>query len=271
MHKKITITGGLALTAMSLMFFTSCNKEEITSKKSFEQSEVHEVKPHEYKFSTVIQIPGENLENGFLSLNLSCDDEKLLDEYKAKLEHCKVLFKEADPSLPGKKPVALFESESAVSMDFDWNNYHSTLPKGKLYEFFLTDNDPGKALTLQYSWTISSFSSTSPFACVNVYIINNPFSTFLYLASGSNVFLETIRNPNDNLEVRTFTTSATPGAGFGNFTYNGTTVHYRPRLNYNSPELPSPYTDYGAITSGGTLSTLYYNAVNSNVRLYIAS
>lgn len=270
MHKQITLKGGIALMAMSLIVLSSCKKEETTSKKPVEQSEHFEPKPHEYKFSTVVQIPGEKAENGFLSLKVSSDEKKSMDEYIAKLEQCKVIFKEADLSSE-EKPTALFETKSAVSLDFDWNNYHSTQPKGRLYECFLTSKDPSKALTLQYTWTISSFTSTSPFACINIYITNTLWNTFLYLGSGSSNFFETIRTTNDNLEVRTFITTATPGTGFGNFTYNGTNVYYRPRLNYSSPELPSPYTDFGAITSGAWYSTFNFNLVNSNVRLYIAS
>lgn len=275
MHKKITFTSGLALMSMSLMFFTSCQKEEITSKKSVEQSKEDAIKPpkpHVYKFSTVVQIPGENAENGFLSLKVSSDDQKSLDEYLTKLEQCKLMFKEADPSVSSEeKPAALSESKSPLSLDFDWSNYHSNLPKGKLYECALTSKDPSKALTLQYTWTISSFTSTNPFACINIYITNNVWNTYLYLGSGSNIFFETVRAYHDNLEVRTFLSSSVPSTGFGTFTYNGTTVRYRPRLNYSSPELPSPYTDFGAITSGAWHRTFDFNAVNSDVRLYFAS
>lgn len=270
MHKKITFTSGLTLMVMSLMFFTSCKKEEITSKQSGTQSESQKVKPHEYPFSAIAKIPGENPENGFLSLKISCDDQKSLDEYLTKLQHCKIMFKEADPSVK-VETTPLVQSKEIVSLDFDWSNYHSMQPTGKLYECFLTSNDQSKALTLQYTWTISSFTSTSPFACINIYITNSLWNTYLYLGSGSNIFFETVRSTHDNLEVRTFTTSATPGTGFGSFTYNGTNVYYRPRLNYSSPELPTPYTDFGSITSGAWYNTFNFNLVNSDVRLYIAS
>lgn len=270
MHKKITFTSGLALMAMSLLFFTACKKEEITSKKSITQSKNPKENPHEYQFSAVANIPGENPEDGFLSLKVSSDDQKSLDEYLSKLQHCKILLQESDPSSK-VETTPLIQSKEAISLDFDWSNYHTALPKGKLYECLLASNDESKALILYYSWSISSFTSTDPFACINIYITNTLWNTFLYLGSGSNIFFETIRSTNDNLEVRTFTTSATPGTGFGNFTYNGTNVYYRPRLNYSSPELPTPYTDFGSITSGAWHNTFNFNSVNSDVRLYKAS
>lgn len=269
--KKITLMGGIACMALSLMFLSSCKKEEITSNKPVTQSEKQEGKPHEFKFSDVAQIQGENPSDGFLSLKISSDDQKSLDEYIAKLKKCKLTFKEADPSSPSEeKLVSLIQSKAAVSMDFDWSNYHSNLPKGKVYECLLTSNDQTKALTLQYTWTVSSFTSTSAFACINIYA-TDVYNTLWYLGNGTANFYSCSLAYHDNMEVRSLTTPTSPGTGFGAVTYNGTNAYYRPRLNYNSVELPATYTDFGVIRRAAGYSTFTGNAMNSDIRLYLAS
>jgi uncharacterized protein (DUF4415 family) len=169
MH-KITFTSGAALLAMSLMFFTSCKKEEITSKKPITQSENQGVKMPDYKFSAVAKIPGENPENGFLSLKVSSDDEAFLKEYVAKLEQTKIVMAEVSTTQDDEVKPLMEESKAVVSLNFDWDNFSFEREKGKLYQVKIAGSDQTKSLVYYTAYSnVGGFTSSWGYAAVNVY------------------------------------------------------------------------------------------------------
>lgn len=265
----MTLRGGVAFMAISLAFLSACKKEEITSKKA--KGEVTEQAA--LRYTSVAKIYGEHPEDGFLNLTVSSNDEVYLKEYVANLEQTMIAFREADPSNESKpNPVSETGSKSGVALHFDWSNYHFHLQKGKIYGLAFAQKDDSKALVLHsYVANCIRFSTTGSFAAVNLYSTFATGATW-YLNSGNSGFYHRTLLYHDNVEVRTFTAPTSPGTnGFGSLTYNGTTVYYRPRINYSSPEMPSPYTDYGAITSGTGYATLTAdNVATANTTFYIA-
>ncbi len=271
--KNLTILkGSIALIAIS-MIFTSCKKEEITSKKSILQSENHEVNLPSYKFSSVVKIYGENTEDGFLTLSVSSDDEIYLEQYVAKLKQAAISFKESDPSNEGKlNPILEEKSESSVYLSFEWSNYHFNLEKGKIYGVFLTSKNDSKALVYYNSFSnCSGFTSGNGFAAVNIYDTYTSHNSLWSLSNNANsLFYQKLLSYNDNLEVRTFTYTPVFGNIYSSFVLNGVTVYYRPRLNYVSPEMPSFYTDYNSIGYGNGIDNTNGNGAGSTLTVYKA-
>ncbi|WP_343747158.1 hypothetical protein [Fluviicola sp.] len=270
MKNQIAWKGGVASLAISLIFLSACKKEEITTKQS--NSEPKEQAALTY--SSVAKIYGERPEEGFLNLTVSSNDEAYLKEYVAKLEQTNIAFQEADPSQDAKpNPVAESDSKSGVAFHFDWSNYHFNLQKGKIYALAFAKKSDSKALVLFNSMAncINFSVSSGSFAAVNLYSTFKTGATW-YLNSASTGFYHRTLVYHDNLEVRTFTAPTSPGTnGFGSFVYNSTTVYYRPRINYSSPEMPTPYTDYGSITSGTGYATLTPdNIATANATFYVA-
>lgn len=287
--RKITLIGGIAIMAMSLTFFSSCKKEEITSKKPVSQSGNQNPAKHEYKFSSVAKIPGETPENGFLSLTVSSDDEAFLKKYVAKLEQTKILMEEVASTVENNENVhPLFDEQSnaTVGLVFDWTNFSFNKEKGKLYAFRLLNKSQSKSLVYynslsnQSSFDIGGPTVPGTVAAVNVYStyyrnvgsnVNNCTWTF---SNAVNNFYSTPLSYHDNLELRCFQGGFSilfgpPPSGFGYFTISGITTFYRPRLNYSSPEMPTGYTDVDAISSGSGTSVLLTPA-GANLTFYIA-
>lgn len=285
MKNQITFKGGLALIAMSLIFLSSCKKEEITSKTPVSQSGNQNPAKHEYKFSSVAKIPGENPENGFLSLTVSSDDEAFLKKYVAKLEQTKIVFTEVNSTAKDEKNVKpLFgeeESTSSVALDFNWNDFSFEREKGKIYELRLASTDQSKALVYYNAFNNSQFNFGWCVAAVNVY------NTFVRPLGASNIdncrwsFNNTVTDfyiepmsYHENLEIRCFQNSisnTTPTySGFQSFTINGIVTYYRPRVNYVSPEMPTGYFDVNAIISGSGWSYQELTYTNAALTFYIA-
>lgn len=280
--RKITLIGGIAIMAMSLTFFSSCKKEEITSKKPVSQSGNQNPAKHEYKFSSVAKIPGETPENGFLSLTVSSDDEAFLKKYVAKLEQTKILMEEVASTVENNENVhPLFDEQSnaTVGLVFDWTNFSFNKEKGKLYAFRLLNKSQSKSLVYynslsnQSSFDIGGPTVPGTVAAVNVYSTYNNACTW-YFNNTVNDFYSKGLNYHDNLELRCFQGGFSilfgpPPSGFGYFTISGITTFYRPRLNYSSPEMPTGYTDVDAINSGyGYVSPLV--EPGANLTFYIA-
>ncbi len=257
MKNQITFKGGLALMAMSLIFLASCKKDEIT-KKPIGQSQNQEVKMPDYKFSAVAKIPGENPENGYLSLKVSSNDEAFMKKYVAKLEQTKIVMAEVNSTKMDEKDVKpLFsekESQSAVALDFNWENFSFKREKGKMYQIRMASADQSKALVYYTAFNGAQFNFISwTVAAVNVYSLYNSGCTW-YFNNTINDFYSRGLNYHDNLEVRCFQGSSpifsNPYPDFASFVINNIRTHYRPRFNYSSPEMPSGYTDVNAIIKG---------------------
>lgn len=287
MKNQITLKGGVALMAMSLMFFTSCKKEEITSKKSMTQSENHGAEAQNYKFSAVAKIPGENPENGFLLLTVSSDDEAFMKKYVAKLEQTKISMQEVNSTVQDEKDMKpLFdEKESAsVGLDFNWNNFTFEREKGKFYKVCALGEDESKSLVYYTAFTNTQFGTSWCWATVNVY------NTY-YRTSGSNInnctwyFNNTVIDfytkqfsYHDNLEIRCFqntfdNTNNGAFTGFSYFTISGIVTYYSPRFNYQSPPMPSPsstWMDVNAIYSGHGWSPSEQTGSPAQLTFYIA-
>ncbi|MNK08347.1 hypothetical protein D3C87_262800 [compost metagenome] len=272
--KKITLKGGIACLAISILSLASCKKEEITSKKSVSSDQ--QTENHHYKFSKVVKIPGENPKNGFLSLKVSSDDEVFLKEYTSKLEQKTVVLREADPSEKFEPETSENASQSGVSLHFDWSHFNITQEKGKIYGVALANNNnDSKALTLLYSFSdCTSFTTAGAgYAAVNVYNKRSPGGS-IWTFGNANVsdFYSRLMFYNDNFEIRTYTDSFDSGMGFNSFVVNGTTVYFRPRYNYSSPEMPLGYADYNAIKSGYGLDSQFKTfPAKANVAFYLGS
>lgn len=285
MKNQITFKGGLALMAMSLIFLSSCKKEEITSKKAIGQSENQEVKKHEYKFSAVAKIPGEKPENGFLLLTVSSDDEAFMKKYVSTLEQTKIFMEEVTSTEENKENVhPLFDEQSnaTVGLVFDWTNYSFEREKGKLYAFRLLKRSQSKSLTYYYSLSNqSSFNIGGTVAAVvlyNTYYRNfgsNVNNSTWYLENGAGNFYSKQLSYHDNLEVRCFQGNdpifSNPYPGFASFVISGVRTYYRPRLNYSSPEMPIGYIDTDAITEGsGYTVDAPLSVASATLTFYIA-
>nr|WP_294859982.1 hypothetical protein [uncultured Fluviicola sp.] len=289
MKNQITLKGGIVLMAMSLMFFTSCKKEEITSKKSMEQSENHGIDTPNYKFSAVAKIPGENPENGFLLLTVSSDDEAFLKKYVEKLEQTKISMQEVNSTYQDEKDMKpLFdekESASPVGLDFNWNNFKFNREKGKFYKVCALGADESKSLVYYTAFNGANFNFGFGFAAVNIYSTYRYWNinTFSYenmnncnwgLSNGSSVFYTQTLSYHGNLEVRCFQPVSYPTPfdyfGFSYFTINNITTYFRPRLNYTSPDMPSSYKDENAIITGGGVSTKKQEGSPADLTFYIA-
>lgn len=255
MKNQITFKGGIALMAMSLIFLSSCKKEEITRKASG-QSENQASGKIDYKFSAVAKIPGEKAENGYLSLKVSSNDEAYLKKYVAKLEQTKVLFEETLSTKDKEEniqPLLKEESKITVALSFDWTNFSSNLEKGKLYAIKLVDQAQTKALVYYGFSNSNSFDIGGPavpgtVAAVNVYSTYNGGCTWYFNNTVSDFYSKGL-NYHDNLEVRCYQlpfSFSTPQS----FVINGIRTYYRPRFNYVSDEMPTSYTDVDAISSG---------------------
>lgn len=274
MKNLITLKGSIGIAILFLMVFTSCKKEKIISKKSTSLSESHK-NPTSYNFTSVVKIYGDNPGNGFLSLTVSSNDDMYLKKYVKMLEQTAITFKERDPSSQEKpNPILIEKSESDVFLSFDWSNYHPTLEKGKIYGVLLTVKNDNKALVYYNSLTnCSGFSSTSGYAAVNVYTTYsylNHNSSWSFSNTAHSLFYQKLLSPSDNLEVRTFTYTPVFGNIYSYFTLSGTTVYYRPRINYVSPEMPSIYTDYNSIGYGQGLDNSNGSTAGSTVTFYLA-
>ncbi len=257
MKNQITFKGGIALMAMSLIFLASCKKEEIT-KKPIGQSENQTSGKIDYKFSAIAKIPGENPENGYLSLKVSSNDEAFMRKYVAKLEQTKVVLAEVNSTKMDEKDVKpLFsekESQVGVGLDFNWEHFSFKRAKGKLYQLRMVSADQSKALVYYNAFNNSQFNFvTYTVAAVNVYSIYNGGCTW-YFNNTVNDFYSKGLSYHDNLEIRCFQGSSPivsdPYPNFASFVINGIRTHYRPRFNYSSPEMPSGYTDVNAIIKG---------------------
>lgn len=290
MKNQITFKGGLALMAMSLIFLSSCKKEEITSKTPVSQSGNQNPAKHDYKFSAVAKIPGEKPENGFLSLTVSSDDEAFLKKYVAKLEQTKIVMAEVSSTQENKEDVKpLFneeESTSSVGLDFNWDNFSFDRQKGKMYHIRMASADQSKGLVYYTAYSNSNgFTSSWGYAAVNVYsqyrywepaefrYYNSNNCNWKFHNTQSYFYTESAFSYHANLELRCFQASASPIPSnyynFGNFTINGYTTFYRPRVNYVSPEMPSGYVDMSAITAAIGLSNYNGEAAPADITLYI--
>lgn len=259
MKNQITFKGGIALMAMSFIFLSSCKKDEI-AKKPIGQSENHASGKIDYKFSAVAKIPGENPENGYLSLKVSSNDEAYLKKYVAKLEQTKIVMAEVNSTKMDEKDVKLLfdekESQSAVALDFEWKNFSFKREKGKMYQIRMASADQSKALVYYTAFNAAQFNFvTYTVATVNVYSLYNSGCTW-YFNNTVNDFYSTGLNYHDNLEIRCFqnplnNTSPSPSySDFPYFTINGIVTYYSPRKNYVSPPAPGGFMDVNAIIRG---------------------
>lgn len=282
--KKITLISGMVCMTISMLILSSCKKEEITSKKANGKTENQQFKPHKAKFSAVAQIPGEHPEDGFLSLKVSSDDEAFLKKYITKLEQTKIVMEEVASTEEDRENIhPLFEEESnaTVGLVFDWANYHFKKEKGKLYAFQLMDKSQSKSLTLYYSLSNQhSFNIGGTVAAVVIYntfyrnIGSNVNNSTWQINNAASPFYTKELSYHDNLEVRCFQgydpwyPDAYPG--FPSFVINGIRTHYRPRLNYSSPEMPAGYTDTDAITEGYGSTVDPRSPASATLKFFIA-
>lgn len=252
MKNQITFKGGLALMAMSLIFLSSCKKEEITHKKAISQSENQEVKMPDYKFSAVAKIPGENAKNGFLSVKVSSDNEADLKEYVSKLEKTKVVFVESDPNKP-EEVSPLFDDASPVNLHFDWTHFNKNLEKGKVYAMYMQSADEKSLINVSTFSNVTSFTTTSGYACVNLYCTTSVAANCLcrpiinwafYNQSGISFYNDWLVY-SDNLELRTFVGSSLES--LWRFDVGSTTIFYQPRLNFSGRLITGTLTDYNGI------------------------
>ncbi|WP_341907098.1 hypothetical protein [Fluviicola taffensis] len=289
--KKNTLIGGVACLAMSLMFFTSCKKEEITSKKSVTSSENQGMEMPDYKFSAVAKIPGENPENGFLNLKVSSNDEEYLKKYIAKLEQTKIVMTEVNSAEEDQKNVKpLFgeeESTSSVALDFNWDSFSFNRQKGKMYQIRIASTDQSKSLVYYTAYSnVHQFNSSWGYAAVNAYCVyrywdlsclcyKNMNNSKWYFSNGQSYFYNQTMSYHDNLEMRIFQNSSNNTSptytNFPYFTINGIVTYYRPRTNYTGPDMPAGYMDVTAITSAYGSSLLDpFMPSYANLTLYIA-
>lgn len=290
MKNQITFKGGLALMAMSLIFLSSCKKEEIT-KKPIGQSGNQAVEMPDYKYSAVAKIPGENPKNGFLSLKVSSNDEAYLKKYVAKLEQTKIVMAEVSSTAKDEENVKpLFseeESKSGVDLDFNWSNFSFDREKGKMYQIKIASADQSKALVYYTAYSnVTGFTSSWGYAAVNVYstyrywepaefrYYNSNNCNWKFHNTQSWFYTESAFSYHANLELRCFQASVSPIPSnyysFGNFTINGYTTFYRPRVNYVSPDMPSGYVDVTAITAALGTSNYDGSSTPADLTLYIA-
>ncbi|MNJ84353.1 hypothetical protein D3C87_18040 [compost metagenome] len=284
---------GLAIGMISIVALSACQKEKLPQEVSDKQTQNQSLPQTDYKYSSVVKIQGETVEDGYLNLTISSNDENYLKMYVAKLEQSKITLEEANLLSDGQEekpdPFMDTESDAGVSLKFDWSNFEFDLEKGKLYGIYLMpkEQDNSKALVLYSSMSnVVSFSSAgNGFAAVNVNSTQPGFqfgclcttqSRWKFANHQGNDFYERLMSNGDNLEVRTFTCKFVAcyfdGFGISSVPYFGANpTYYRPRFNYSSPELPENYMDYNDIKSGRGINT-YTNQISekATVTFYLA-
>lgn len=289
MKKQISLLKGIAFSVLVATSLTACKKEKISQKPN-DQTENQAASIPLYKFSAVAKIPGENPENGFLSIKVSSDDEAYLKKYVAKLEETKIKMTEVKSTEEDEKNVKpLFgeeDSKAAVALDFNWDNFSFNREKGKVYQVRIASADQSKSLVYYTAYSnVTSFTSSWGYAAVNVYSIYRYWEAaeFRYYNSNNckwffnntqNYFYNQIMSYHDNLELRIFQNASNNTSptytGFQYFTINGIVSYYRPRTNYVSPDMPAGYIDVTAITAAHGVSNYNGSATPADITLYIA-
>lgn len=262
MKNKTNLLKGFALALGTAVLLSGCKREEITPVQTTGQ----QAKPSEFRYSAEAKIPGENPENGYVSIKVFSDDEAFLEKYVEKLEQSKIVLAETGSAGPDEKNKKPFfeegESTAPVGLTFNWSNYSFNLEKGKLYQLRMTPAGQEKSLVYYTAYSnISWFNSDFGFAAINVYSTHRPwylqclcyYDDVTWNFSNGQYFTQQYMEYHDNLEIRCFQNSfnntSPTYTGFPYFTINGIVTHYRTRKNYVSPEMPSGYLDVTAITA----------------------
>jgi len=270
----------VAVTATATAILFGCQKEII---QKSEPQTANTSQPVVYKFKETVSVYADDPAQGYLNLTVSSDDKTFLADYVGTLRNMKLGLEAVEQPQEednGKDPEVQTVS-GAVSIHFDWSHYNFNTEKGKMYQVKFTPKDASKALVMVGSSmpNVTGFTSTSGYACVNIYNTNKYFSTTnntadwgLYNSTNSNGYFYGITlDYHDNIEVRTFLSSQTTGMGVYSFFMSGTDkVYYIPRLNYSGPALPATYQDISTIKMGSSLDLYRGGPSPALVTFYIA-
>lgn len=280
------IKNHVMIAALAVASLTSCEKEiSAASSKKQQPSNSASIT---YKFKETVQVYSDNREDGYVDLTVSSDNQAFLKDYTDKLRESKLVFVEESGIEEGSQSagsVASNDPTEWVAIDMNWNNFDLKLEKGKNFKIGFVPKNQQKTLTLSHSVSgIIAWTSTMGYGAVTVY---NTYSywnfgkrtsqtaTWSWSGTGSNNnFYLNLMDTDDNLEVRTFTSSDPywSGSGSGALTSNGFSGYYRPRKNYISGSMPGIYEDRNMIVAGsGSKNNNPGEGAPANVTFHIAS